>query len=265
MEIILKKNINIVLQKLKSWIEEGKSLRDKDIVTYNELDYIGGEKSRWRNEIRNNISTYIEPKEIGSKFYTSIKIEHPPSTTGSRDKFEFYKIRYRGNFTEGIKFLETILENVLEIKYKNDHGENSNNNVILERKMNEYVDKTRIQELELIKDDNYDLSKLIKLCKELNHANHKDCFYSIALLVRSIIDHIPPIFEVSNFNMVANNYSGSKSFKKSMEHLNKSLRNIADLHLHSPISNRETLPNETQVNFRNDLDLLLAEIIKKIN
>lgn len=81
------------------------------------------------------------------------------------------------------------------------------------------------------------------------------------MLCRAIIDHIPPIFNVNTFNEVANNY-GSKSFKRNMLNLNNSLRNIADSYLHQTIRKKETLPNKTQIDFKNDLDVLLAEIIR---
>lgn len=47
-----------------------------------------------------------------------------------------------------------------------------------------------------------------------------------------------------------------------MQHLDKSLKNIADGYLHLKIRQKEVLPNETQVDFRQDLDLLLSEIIR---
>jgi hypothetical protein len=47
-----------------------------------------------------------------------------------------------------------------------------------------------------------------------------------------------------------------------MEHLDKSLRKIADAHLHPQIRKKEILPNKTQVNFSNDLDVLLSEIVR---
>src|SRR5712672_4100537 len=47
---------------------------------------------------------------------------------------------------------------------------------------------------------------------------------------------------------------GRKSFKASMQTLDRSLRNIADQHLHSPIRSSETLRNARQVDFGNDLD-----------
>jgi hypothetical protein len=46
-----------------------------------------------------------------------------------------------------------------------------------------------------------------------------------------------------------------------MEHLSNS-RDISDRTLHSQIRSKEALPNKTQVNFANDLDALLEEIVR---
>jgi hypothetical protein len=123
-----------------------------------------------------------------------------------------------------------------------------------------YVDPSRIAELKSLKNPSFDLSKLIRLCEELNICYAEGCYLAVAMLVRSVLDHVPPIFSCNNFAAVANNYGGAKSFKRSMEHLEKSSRNIADSYLHIQIRKTDTLPNETQVNFKNDLDVLLAEI-----
>lgn len=125
-----------------------------------------------------------------------------------------------------------------------------------------FVDLGRIEELQAITSSNFDLSKLIRLCEELNICYANDCFLSVAMLGRAILDHVPPIFGLAKFSEVANNYRGAKSFKKSMEHLENSLRNIADHHLHVRIRNKESLPTGTQVNFSADLDVLLAEIVR---
>ena len=70
------------------------------------------------------------------------------------------------------------------------------------------------------------------------------------------------LFGKQNFTEVANNYSGGKSFRESMQHLNNSSRKIADSFLHSHIRQKEVLPNKTQVNFKNDMDVLLAEVVR---
>ena len=47
-----------------------------------------------------------------------------------------------------------------------------------------------------------------------------------------------------------------------MEHLQNSSRKIADSNLHTLIRGKESLPSQIQVNFSNDVDVLLAEIIR---
>ena len=126
-----------------------------------------------------------------------------------------------------------------------------------------FVDPTRITELRAIKSQAFDLSKLLRYCEELNTNFRSNCFLSVYMLGRAILDHVPPIFSCKSFAEVANNYStGGKSFKQSMQNLENSLRNIADAHLHVQIRKSETLPNVTQVNFSADLDVLLAEIVR---
>jgi len=125
-----------------------------------------------------------------------------------------------------------------------------------------YVATQRLEHLKSIKNDNFDLTRLIKLCEEINVAFQNDCHMTIAMILRAIIDHVPPIFSTNSFSEVANNYSGSKSFKDSMQLLERSLRKVADSHLHVQIRRKETLPSFTQVNFMADLDLLLSEVIR---
>ncbi len=134
--------------------------------------------------------------------------------------------------------------------------------VNVNKNFKEYVNFNRIKELRVIQNKNYDLTKLIRLCEELNQNYQMGCYFSCAMLGRTIIDHVPPIFNQKTFNEVVNNYNGSRSFKKSMSSLQTSLRNISDAHLHEQIRNKEILPNGNQVDFSSDLDVLLGEICR---
>lgn len=125
-----------------------------------------------------------------------------------------------------------------------------------------YVDDNRLNELRAIKSERFDFTKLIRLCEELNESYVIGSYFGVAMMVRAILDHVPPIFECKNFGQVASNYGGTKAFKQSMEYLENSSRKIADAHLHSQIRKKEVLPNKTQVNFMSDLDVLLAEIVR---
>lgn len=124
-----------------------------------------------------------------------------------------------------------------------------------------YINVSRVQELQVLSRRAFDFQRLIKLCEELNDAFERGNYLSAGLLVRVIIDHIPPIFGKQNFTEVANNYGGD-SFKQSMQHLNISSRKIADSLIHTQIRRSETLPTSNQVDFTNDLDRLLEEIIR---
>jgi hypothetical protein len=128
-----------------------------------------------------------------------------------------------------------------------------------------YVDPDRLSELRAIKSEKFDLVKLIGLCEELSTCYAGESYFAVAMLVRAVLDHVPPIFGCKSFNQVASSYNGgTKSFKQSMEHLENSSRKIADAHLHSQIRKKEVLPNKTQVNFASDLDVLLAEIVRAL-
>lgn len=123
-----------------------------------------------------------------------------------------------------------------------------------------YINKKRFQALKK-KSGNFDFSRLLKMVEELDCAFLSKNYISVILLVRAILDHVSPIFNLGTFAEVANNY-GTKSFKASMLNLENSSRKIADSYLHTPIRKNESLPNDKQVNFSNDLDVLLAEIIR---
>jgi hypothetical protein len=125
-----------------------------------------------------------------------------------------------------------------------------------------FVDSTRLRELSAVEHPSYDLKKLIRLCEELNLCFENGAYLAVAALTRAVLDHVSPIFNCASFAEVANNYGGGKSFMKSMLHLERSARNIGDAHLHTQIRKSETLPTETQVNSSNDLDVLLAEIVR---
>ena len=130
------------------------------------------------------------------------------------------------------------------------------------KKGDPYVSANRMEELRTLKAKQYDLTKLIRLCEELDAAYDDDSYMSIGMLVRAIVDHVPPIFGAKTVTEVANNYAGSKSFKSAMQHLDNSLRNAADSFLHVQIRSKEVLPSFQQVDFRADLDFLLNEIVR---
>jgi hypothetical protein len=126
----------------------------------------------------------------------------------------------------------------------------------------DFVDKERIEQLKAIQNAEFDLAPLVRLCEELNICFRERCFYAVAFLTRAIMDHVPPIFRVSTFTQIVNNYTGTRSFKAVMQHMDGSARKIADSHLHTPVRGDEVLPTRTQVDFSNSLDVLLGEVVR---
>lgn len=186
----------------------------------------GGKGNEWHILVPHNIDEYTEIDDF-QKFIRDQAME------------EYYRSEKRDR--KGVDKLSFVLPS-------NSHAA--------------YVDLDRIRELHDVESPDFDLTKLIRLCEELNICFDNGCYFAIAVLTRSILDHVPPIFNQTNFLQVANNYKGPQSFKKSMQHLENSLRNIADSHLHVQIRRSESLPNSTQVDFSSDLDVLLAEITR---
>lgn len=126
-----------------------------------------------------------------------------------------------------------------------------------------YVDASRLAGIRAAPKHRWDLLRLAQLCSELNTAHANECHMSVAMLVRAITDHVAPVFGCNNFSEVANNLPGDQSFKKSMRHLNESLRNIADNMLHVQIRQQESVPTSRQVDFHADLDRLLEEVVRR--
>jgi hypothetical protein len=125
----------------------------------------------------------------------------------------------------------------------------------------DYISTDRIEELSSIRNE-FDFCKLIALLKEINLAHNNEAFFSIGLLVRAVIDHIPPLFGLKTFKEVSNNYSGTKSLKDAMKGLESQLRKISDSYLHTAIRKKDSLPTLQQVDVRNSLDFILSEIVR---
>jgi hypothetical protein len=124
-----------------------------------------------------------------------------------------------------------------------------------------YVSEIRIAQIRKLV-GRFDYSKLVILLEELNSAYENKMYYSVGCLIRAVIDHIPPVFGCKNFSEVANNYSGTKSFKEAMRALNDQMRKVTDSYLHTQIREKEVAPVEQQVEARSSLDILLSEIVR---
>jgi hypothetical protein len=125
------------------------------------------------------------------------------------------------------------------------------------------VAESRLVELRSLVSPDFDFRKQVRLCEEINAAYGLQCYFATAMLIRGLLDHVPPVFGCKTFSEVANNYAGGgRSFKETMLHLENASRKVGDANLHTPIRKSETLPTAQQVNCAQQLDVLLAEIVR---
>ncbi|WP_410771961.1 hypothetical protein [Fontibacillus sp. BL9] len=126
-----------------------------------------------------------------------------------------------------------------------------------------YVSRTIITSLLDVKNENFDLKKLVQLCIEINSNYHKGNYISVSLLIRALINYIPPIFDSKTFQQVVAN--SSRSIKEILKQLDENLRDIADFHTHQIIRRREELPTKNQLEpYKGNLEILLHEILIKL-
>ncbi|GGX71466.1 hypothetical protein [Saccharospirillum salsuginis] len=126
-----------------------------------------------------------------------------------------------------------------------------------------FVSEARVEEIESLQKEQFDTTKLGQLLVELNRAYSEHSYFTCLMLIRAIVDHVPPIFKKTKFSEIVNNYAdGGKSFRESMKHLDASCRKFADGSLHCQIRSKESVPTRHQVEFKADIDALLGEIIR---
>ena len=125
-----------------------------------------------------------------------------------------------------------------------------------------YISASRVASLRNLQSPQFDLQRLVRLCEEINSSWQHSNLIAVGVLTRILIDHVPPIFGCTTFSQVAANHP--RSAKAVFESLEQNSRKISDGLIHQPIRKRETLPTEQTVNFSQNLDVLLAEVIRVI-
>ncbi len=137
-------------------------------------------------------------------------------------------------------------------------------NIISRRKLLTipFVDETIIEEIQNLEFPGLDTKKLIRFCEELNTCYMSGNYISCLLLIRAVMNHIPPVFGFTKFEQVA--AQSAKSVKKSFQILQDNARALSDLHNHMPMRSREPIPTRSQVEpYRASFEILMHEIICK--
>jgi hypothetical protein len=162
------------------------------------------------------------------------------------------------------KLYSRVCQDVTDELFENPDLEKIEN-IASEKTHQDYIDSGRIKDLESLSQTEIDVSVLIQLCYEINSAWEAELWFSVSSNVRTLLHHIPPIFGYDTFAQVAANHGGNKtkkSFKGNAGNLLNSLKHIADNNLHQKAGKAATMPNQIQVNFSPDLDVVLGEVIR---
>ncbi|OFA05648.1 hypothetical protein [Duganella sp. HH101] len=130
-----------------------------------------------------------------------------------------------------------------------------------DRRDGDFVAVERLDALRKIEHAEFDCTRLVCLCEELNVCAEARCAHAVILLTRAILDHIPPVFGLNTFAEVASNYGG-KSFKASADRLEKHARKVADRMLHQMIRDREVAPEMKEVAYPQELETVLSEVCR---
>lgn len=120
--------------------------------------------------------------------------------------------------------------------------------------------KQEIIEMFINKQDGFDYKKLIRLLGELNSNYTTGYPYSSAILIRAILDHIPPLLGFGSFEEVVKNYSWPKTDREYMKNL-LDFKNEGDDALHRQISQNQDLLDMSNLPNSNRLNRLLQECL----
>lgn len=125
-----------------------------------------------------------------------------------------------------------------------------------------YIATARLENLSKLQSPQFDLRRLVRMCEEINSSWQHGNLIAVAALTRIVLDHVPPIFGYQTFVHVTAN--ASRSLKAIFESLEQNSRKISDSLIHQTIRKKETLPTEQMVNCSQNMDVLLAEIVRII-
>jgi hypothetical protein len=149
---------------------------------------------------------------------------------------------------------------ILEIEEVLEHS----NGELLPTSANVFiVDPALITRMEALTPSTYDVASLVRMCREINSSFAHGNVLAVALLMRTVLNHVPPVFGYSTFEQVVANVG--KSLKESFEHLENGLRKIADFHTHRKIVAVEAYPSAAQVEpYKPQFELLLQQVESRL-
>jgi hypothetical protein len=127
----------------------------------------------------------------------------------------------------------------------------------------QFLDPVIIERINSTSGQSFNLSKLISFSTELNQNYSSGNYLSCALLIRAIINHIPPLFGCRTFSQVV--ATSGRSVKGILAQLEEGARDIGDLHSHEIIDRHSSPPTRNQVEpYKPCFEVLYQEIERRV-
>jgi len=125
------------------------------------------------------------------------------------------------------------------------------------------VDPQRINKLSQISSTDVDFEFLSRLCREINSCFAQGHVLATLLLMRTILNYVPPVFGHDTFAQVV--AQSGRSLKQSFDHLENGLRKIADFQTHRQLRNSDLYPTMAQVEpYKPQFELLIDEVMERV-
>jgi len=125
------------------------------------------------------------------------------------------------------------------------------------------VDPELVEQIRGLGGDDFDSALLARMCEEINSSYVHGNVIATALLMRSVLNYVPPAFGKQDFRQVAAEVG--RSLKESFGHLQEGLRKVADFHAHRQMSEADPCPTKAQVDpFKPQFELLLQETARRV-
>ena len=96
-----------------------------------------------------------------------------------------------------------------------------------------FVETSVIDQLRQCPNKKFDLGKVVRFCEGLNSSYSSGNYLASTLLIRALLNHVPPVFGHTAFQQVVS--QSPKSVKELLRPLEEVSRDVADLHTHSLI------------------------------
>ena len=118
---------------------------------------------------------------------------------------------------------------------------------------------TVVERLQDVHSGRFDIAFLVRLCEEINSCFAHGNIVATALMMRTVLNYVPPVFGHNNFKEVAAH--SKRSHRDNFVHLENGLRKIADSLGHGTIANSSVYPSTSQVApYKPQFEMLLNQV-----